>query len=121
MAIRATRVIVPALVLLLALLAFSMPANGAQPAGRQTGVTGMGVRPNDIYQCYVFPDGDGASEAYCSGTAPSQFRVWIICTGGGLYYGPWRTAGGGSTSYAQCTVNHFRVDDGVVTRSQPPS
>jgi hypothetical protein len=75
-----------------------------------------GVHPNDIYKCYVFPQGDSAASAYCSGTAPSEFRVFITCTGGALKYGPWRGAGGSLLSYAECAVNHFRVDDGVETR-----
>src|SRR5687767_14422401 len=69
----------------------------------------------DIYTCYVFP-ADSSATAYCSGTAPSQFRAFVTCNGGHLRYGPWRTAGGSTTSTARCPVNTFVIQDGVETK-----
>ncbi len=61
---------VVAAIALTAVPANAVPANAVGPVG-----------PLDIYQCYLYPY-DAAADAYCSGTAPSQFRVWITCTGG---------------------------------------
>jgi hypothetical protein len=47
---------------------------------------------------------------YCEGSRPTSFRVWVYCTNGYFYYGPWEWAGDGQASEAQCPTNVFVVD-----------
>jgi hypothetical protein len=89
-------------------------------AGASTTATGLQLHsvtataPETIGECYDYIY-DSAGEAYCSGTQPSQFRVWLTCTGGYLRYGPWKFAGDSYTSYVNCPTNTFAVDIGWET------
>jgi hypothetical protein len=74
------------------------------------------AKPDSIGQCDAYPD-DSSGEAYCSGTQPSQFRVWVTCTTGQLRYGQWKFAGGGITSYVNCPENTFVADIGWETQN----
>lgn len=73
------------------------------------------VAPDTIGICddYIY---DSSGEAYCGGSQPSQFRVWLTCTDGSLRYGPWKYAGGGYTSYVNCPTNTFADGVGWETR-----
>lgn len=95
-----------------------VPAANAATAGSAPPHAPSGPVPRTISGCFVFDDGDDAAEAYCAGTSPSQFRIFIKCTGGQAEYGPWRTAGSGQTSYAMCgSPNSFVIDSQVETRN----
>jgi hypothetical protein len=96
-----------------------VPAADAATATSAPPRTPPGVAPWEIFKpCYVFPDGDSAAEAYCAGTSPSQFRLFIKCTGGQAEYGPWRTAGSSQTSYAQCgSPNKIIIESDVETKN----
>ena len=95
-----------------------VPAANAATAASAPPERPSGAIPYTISGCYVFPDGDDAAEAYCAGTSPSEFRIFIKCSGGQAVYGPWRPAGGPQTSYAQCgNPNSFIIESDPETRN----
>lgn len=65
--------------------------------------------PRVITVCDTFSENTYSREAYCAGAAPAQFRIWIICNDGTRVAGPWRTAGAGVSSYAQCDSTRASV------------
>ena len=72
------------------------------PAASAAAANTPSAVPRAITYCEIFGVNTYSREASCAGTAPSQFRVWILCNDGTRVNGPWRTAGAGIPSYAQC-------------------
>ncbi|GIH27718.1 hypothetical protein Aph01nite_60280 [Acrocarpospora phusangensis] len=70
-----------------------------------------------IGTCTVTPIGSVTVSAYCTGHAPSSFRAKIYCFTSDGYrtewrYGPWRTAGAGSSSVVGCQNGWTRIGQG---------
>lgn len=95
--------------MLLTFLGFAAPAQAAPSRVLQAQEAPVGIQA----ACNVGPDGTAGAWAYCTGSGYS-FRVYVVChhfsTGIGLtVYGPWKTAGAGQNSYAQCSSGYTRV------------
>lgn len=93
------------------------PAASATTANATTANARSAV-PRVITDCVTFSGNTYSREAYCSGAAPSQFRIWILCNDGTRVQGPWRTAGAGVPSYAACDSTRASVSiSGVDTEN----
>lgn len=65
--------------------------------------------------CKTWTDGETWAEVYCP-YGPGEFQVALFCQSGNhliVVNGPWRTAGGPDTSYAQCPTNYFESGIGI--------